>query len=99
MRQSRFTQPFAGGMEGEEVSVTAERVLKGILGIHKQIMRHVGETHDEKAWISKHVAEQGLVFDVFQSEEGAVQLVEVNPFGAMSGCGLVCSTRSETQES
>lgn len=31
--------------------------------------------------------EEGFTFDVLRTPSGDVQFVEINPFGAMSGCG------------
>jgi len=85
--QYRFTEPFSGEKQEEEVAVTAQRVLDGILETHRQIVRQVVDAHKQNGWIAQHMKDEGFVFDVFEAEDGEVQLVEVNPFGAMSGCG------------
>ena len=70
------------------VKRTAERVLKGVTRVHGLLVEHAErlKREEERAWVMERMVEEGFTFDVFDTRE-EVQLVEVNPFGAMSGCG------------
>jgi hypothetical protein len=57
----------------------AKQILHGAQEIHRQILTRIGEGDDLRKY--------GFVFDVFHTVGGEVQLIELNPFGAMSGCG------------
>ena len=85
--QYRWGQPWKGGNVGEQSEQTSQRVLEGTKQLHRNIVRH-SETlrEDGKAWVMENFVKDGFTFDVFDTGE-EIQLVEVNPFGAMSGCG------------
>jgi hypothetical protein len=44
-------------------------------------------TSTDRRHILKRLRTEGFVFDIFQAANGEMQLLEINPFGAMSGCG------------
>lgn len=55
----------------------------GIEAVHERIVRSAGS-------MEEGLRGQGFTFDVVEilgDEGGVVQLVELNPFGAMTGCG------------
>ncbi|KAF1981662.1 hypothetical protein K402DRAFT_457865 [Aulographum hederae CBS 113979] len=77
-----------GGRREERLRNWAEELWKGVKEVHGRIMDHPNMTDDLK--------ESGFTFDVAEvdlapGKDGEsskeVQLVELNPFGAMSGCG------------
>ncbi|SJL01487.1 uncharacterized protein ARMOST_04809 [Armillaria ostoyae] len=81
--QYRWHKPFyeadrsAAMCRAKEVHEGAIRILELILEHAESLPQQVRDT----------MQREGLVFDVFQTSGGEVQLVEINPFGAMSGCG------------
>ncbi|KAK0453139.1 hypothetical protein EV421DRAFT_1700892 [Armillaria borealis] len=81
--QYRWHKPFyeadrsAGMCRAKEVYAGAIRILELILEHAESLPQQVRDT----------MQREGLVFDVFQTSGGEVQLMEINPFGAMSGCG------------
>lgn len=80
--QYKWHSPWSHGTQ--EVS-TQERVLRRVLeraeAIHAQIMTHSAMTDC--------LRERGFSFDVLDEDEegGEIRLIELNHFGAMSGCG------------
>ena len=75
------------------IPAAVDRIFAGIQKIHAQILE--SEAFGELEGVLR---EEGFTFDVWDSDRGesddekamwgtGVQLVEVNPFGAMSGCG------------
>ena len=85
--QYRWHEPWQGGAEGETREQAADRVLEGAKLLHVSIVRHawaLEEMGDASLW--ENLQKEGFTFDVFDARP-EVQLVEVNPFGAMSGCG------------
>jgi hypothetical protein len=53
-------------------------VLKGIVAYTEKELS--GE-------VTELLLKYGFSFDIALQEDGSVQLVEINPFGALSGCG------------
>ena len=82
--QYRWFEPFYV-RDAHEAGPTAERVWKGATRIHKQILEYAERLSSTN--VKKKLRSEGFVFDVFETERGEVQLIEINPFGAMSGCG------------
>ena len=82
--QYRWFAPFYVS-DALEAGRTAERVWNGATQIHKQILEHADGLLN--SIVKEKLRSEGFVFDVFETERGEVQLIEVNPFGAMSGCG------------
>ncbi|KMP01119.1 hypothetical protein CIHG_01408 [Coccidioides immitis H538.4] len=81
--QYRWTSPF-GVKDPLEQQKIASRILEAAKGIHARIIQQVRETD---AWILEKMQEEGFTFDVVYGQAQEVLLVEINPFGAMSGCG------------
>jgi len=71
--------------DGKDAKETAERAYKGATAIHACVLQHA-ETNTNNFFREKFKSE-GFVFDVLDIKSGEIQLVEVNPFGAVSGCG------------
>jgi hypothetical protein len=69
-------------MSVEEV---VERVSSGAKGMLARIAEYISA--ELEADIVDLLLRYGFSFDVALREDGNVQLVEINPFGAMSGCG------------
>ena len=87
MSQYCWHNAWAGKNESETLSQTLEKVAKGVEEIHAKIMEHAEILKKEgRAWVIEKLESEGFTFDVFDTGE-EVQLVEVNPYGAMSGCG------------
>jgi hypothetical protein len=64
---------------------TLMKVLDGIRCVHAEIMTVVKEREDE---LDQLMLKQGFTFDVmWDEEEERCQLIELNSFGARSGCG------------
>ena len=65
----------------DEQRKIAKRVLEGTEVIHRQLMGHPAMTHE--------LRNAGYTFDVAESMDGGegVRLIELNDFGALSGCG------------
>lgn len=82
--QDRCHEQFSGSRVGETTEAMAHRVLDGILKIHKKILERAATS---LFWLQFRMEKEGFVFDVFDPEDREVQFVEMNPFGAMSGCG------------
>lgn len=75
-----FSRPFDFLLEqaAEMVCSGANEVLERIKLFMEREM-----SHDIRGLLVKY----GFSFDVALQEDGSVELVEVNPFGALSGCG------------
>ncbi|KAJ7600659.1 hypothetical protein C8J56DRAFT_910926 [Mycena floridula] len=82
--QYSWFQPFELDTS-EDIAIRADRVVRGITEIHQQILKHAEETMESS--IREKLNTEGFVFDVLETQDGKVQLIELNPFGAMSGCG------------
>jgi hypothetical protein len=67
-----------------DATKTAERVFQGAMSIHGRILQHAGKATFA---VQEKLRSEGFVFDILDTEAGNIQLVEINPFGAMSGCG------------
>lgn len=70
----------------EEVDALMRLIMDQIRGIHHQIL---GEAKKgEGGEMDKLLLKQGFSFDVmFEEEAGRCMLIELNSFGARSGCG------------
>ncbi|KAE8446279.1 hypothetical protein EG329_012365 [Mollisiaceae sp. DMI_Dod_QoI] len=69
----------------EEIKEIMRKVMDGILSIHGEILDEVKKRGGE---MDKLLLEQGFSFDVmFEEESGRCELIELNSFGARSGCG------------
>ena len=80
--QYRWHQPWyhRDASADEQVKV-AEKLVHGCEELYDQILKHAGDERDE-------VTENGFVFDVVENPQTyEVQLLELNCFGAMTGCG------------
>ncbi|KAF7556458.1 hypothetical protein G7Z17_g1468 [Cylindrodendrum hubeiense] len=70
-------------LQSEEMNKTADAIWNGIVGIHQQIIGDLDRTNELDALLLK----QGYTFDVFYNKEkGTSALVDLNVFGATSGC-------------
>ena len=59
--------------------------LRGRQCIHARILAHASSLPDHS--VLRNMRTEEFVFDVFkESKGGEVQLLEINPFGATSGC-------------
>jgi len=63
----------------------AEKALADAKSIHSEILAHAATLPDQSVLQKMHT--EGFVFDIFETTKGDMQLLEINPFGAMSGCG------------
>ncbi|KAM5352289.1 hypothetical protein ACJ41O_005012 [Fusarium nematophilum] len=71
-------------MQPEGQAKVVEKIWHNIQGIHRQIIESLDPAHE----LDDLLLKQGFSFDVFYDEEAeASQLVELNVFGARSGCG------------
>ena len=82
--QYRWFQPFYI-RDVDKAKRAVERIREGATRIHRQILEHAEGLPDKR--VKEKLRSEGFVFDVFETEGGEVQLIEINPFGAMSGCG------------
>ncbi|KAJ4286554.1 hypothetical protein N0V90_013254 [Kalmusia sp. IMI 367209] len=82
--QYRWHEPFKG-LGGMTIQQTADKVYDGARAILQELIEHANQSLDQgiQALLIKH----GLTFDVTLHQGNDVQLIEINPFGAMSGCG------------
>lgn len=72
-------------MSLEDVAKRAEKIYEASRGIYTQITRHSNNLRDVS--LVEKMRTEGFTFDVLETPAGEIQLVEINPFGAMSGCG------------
>jgi hypothetical protein len=63
----------------------AEKALADAKSIHSEILTYAATLPDQSVLQKMH--SEGFVFDIFETTNGDMQLLEINPFGAMSGCG------------
>lgn len=82
--QYRWTEPLDICIP-ETAQAYAQKVYTGASEIHREIMDHAEKLED--ASILQTIRREGFSFDVAMPPAGQVQFVEINPFGAMSGCG------------
>ncbi|KAF4944885.1 hypothetical protein FSARC_14555 [Fusarium sarcochroum] len=72
-----------GDQEPEYCMHVVGNIWNGILGMHKEILEDLNSNEMDQLLLK-----QGFSFDVFYDEtDGTLQLVELNVFGARSGCG------------
>jgi hypothetical protein len=83
--QYRWHAPYHG-QSLAAVEADAEKVLTAATSIHARILSHAATSTDSRD-ILQRLRTEGFVFDVFEAANGEMQLLEINPFGAMSGCG------------
>ncbi|KPM36915.1 hypothetical protein AK830_g9659 [Neonectria ditissima] len=78
-------KPWAySGLKTEAMSMVVDTIWEGIKGIHQQILADL----DANSELDNLLLKQGYSFDVFYDEESETsELVELNVFGARSGCG------------
>jgi hypothetical protein len=71
------------------VQADAAKVFTAAQSIHAQIISHAVslESLPNTACVLQKFLSEGFVFDIFEAPNGDMQLLEINPFGAMSGCG------------
>ncbi|PBL02031.1 hypothetical protein ARMGADRAFT_1158630 [Armillaria gallica] len=81
--QYRWHKPFYEANQSAAMC-RAKEVYEGAIRILELILEHAEELPGQ---VRDPMRREGLVFDVFQTSGGEVQLMEINPFGAMSGCG------------
>ncbi|KAM5439817.1 hypothetical protein MferCBS31731_004227 [Microsporum ferrugineum] len=82
--QYRWTSPLVV-CSLENATKVAEQVYRDSLEIHSKIIRTASQLPDEL--VLETMKREGFTFDVMSMSEEQTQLVEINPFGAMSGCG------------
>ena len=63
---------------------TVDLVSLGAMKVLEDIVAYTKELSEE---ITELLLRYGFSFDVTLQRNGGVQLVELNPFGALSGCG------------
>lgn len=83
--QYRWWTPFVSPYPDSDFAATASKVLCEAEKIFEEILAFVKTELGEE--IGKSLWKYGFSFDIIVKEGGQVQLVELNPFGAMSGCG------------
>ncbi|KAI8716485.1 hypothetical protein NCS52_00942600 [Fusarium sp. LHS14.1] len=72
------------GRPGTALKPVADKIWAGIVVLHQQIMNDL----KPDAELDNLLLKQGFTFDVLYDEDkGTTELVELNVFGAMSGCG------------
>ena len=80
--QYKWTEPWCyAPIPGQDRVLRTHKIAAGIDAIHQRIIKHPAMTEQLK--------ETGFSFDVIEdgTEEHEVQLIELNHFGALSGCG------------
>lgn len=82
--QYKWPFPFACPF-GLDIEQAADLVCAGADAVMNDIRAFVQDTISEQ--IRQLLIKHGFSFDVALQPDGTVQLVEVNPFGALSGCG------------
>lgn len=67
----------------------ATKALTAAHSIHARIISHATslEPLPDSTSVLQKLLSEGFVFDIFEAPNGEMQLLEINPFGAMSGCG------------
>lgn len=84
--QYRWHRPVAvKDLEFEDHTKRGERIYEASVNIYAQITRYAERLEDVS--VMEKMGTQGFTFDVLETPTGDIQLVEINPFGAMSGCG------------
>lgn len=80
--QYKWHAPWYHAGEGiDRQKEVAKRVFEGAKALHRQIMTHEAMTED--------LRRRGFVFDIIDDPDDghSIKLVELNDFGAMTGCG------------
>jgi hypothetical protein len=75
-----FSPPY-----GFTIQEVADRVAEGARKTLAELVEFIAGDFDVE--MRGLLLRYGMSFDVALKEDGSVQLVEINPFGAMSGCG------------
>lgn len=82
--QYRWFDPwvhYQAGLDGKtKMEAEARSVLAGVRSIHRELMAHPEMSR-------ARLDNNGFVFDVVERRDGGVALLELNSFGATSGCG------------
>lgn len=60
-------------------------VYSAACNIYQEIMTHAAQLSDRR--VLDTMKKEGFTFDVLRTPSSQVQLVEINPFGAIGGCG------------
>ena len=85
--QYRWHKPnFYSSRPADEIAELMETIMVGVHGVHRGILDEVrGRAGGE---MDKLLLFQGFTFDVmFDEASGTTKLIELNSFGARSGCG------------
>jgi len=83
--QYRWPEPFQEVYPGLRLEDTAHLVRDHANAILERILKFIDKKIE--VHIKTMLLTYGFCFDVVVKEAGQVQLVEINPFGALSGCG------------
>ncbi len=79
--QYRWHEPWVHAEKGmEEQKWIAERVWRGAEEVYERLLASESMTESMRR-------KEGFIFDVCEDGKGGVMLIELNGFGAMSGCG------------
>ncbi|KAL1847898.1 hypothetical protein Plec18167_004862 [Paecilomyces lecythidis] len=82
--QYRWTEPFTF-RDTATAQQEAQEIYSAACVLHSQILEYAERTADAET--RKNIQDEGFTFDILRPASGDIQLVEINPFGAMSGCG------------
>lgn len=82
--QYRWTSPFKF-RNPANAQEEAQEIYSAACVLHQRILEHAERSVDSET--RKRIRDEGFTFDILRPASGKVQLVEINPFGAMSGCG------------
>ena len=82
--QYRWSVVFAP-VKGISTQQVAELITEGANKVLRDIIEHA--TDELKLEILELLVKYGLSFDVGLHGNNEIQLIEINPFGALSGCG------------
>ena len=71
-----------------DLETKAASILHATTGLHMKIMSHANNWSTlGRPEVEARLRRQGFVFDVLELHDGTFQLVELNNFGATTGCG------------
>jgi hypothetical protein len=73
----------------------AEKVLASTKSIHSEILAHAAALSDQNGARKMHT--EGSVFDIFETTNGNMQRLEIDPFGAMPGVARAYFNGSTTR--
>lgn len=82
--QYRWWAPFEA-LEGQDAQGFARIIHEGAERVLKMIVKHAED--ELERGILEMLIQYGFTFDVSLQKKNDVQLIELNPFGALSGCG------------